>query len=158
MPSPRYTERQSTYPVFYAVFILVAAIVGGLGVYGAFTGTYDVSAVGLLGVGIICFIFLSFLHMRLEVYDDRVVIRYGVFKKTVVSNHIAAVSVQPYDFWKYGGWGIRWSWSDHSTAWVTRSGPGIWLELMEGKKVFISARRPEEALRHIEESRGYHGA
>ena len=143
MTSVLYNDRQSTYPVFFVIFIIECLFCIGFSVYAYIQGDFEVIIVSLIALVVLGIIFVSFLWMQVFVYDDRLTVRYGFFNKTIFFKDIRKITVEPYDFWKYGGWGIRWNWTDHSTAWVTRSGVGIQMH-MDRKACFISVREPEK--------------
>ncbi len=147
-----YSEKQSTYPVLFAIFIIELLFIVGLAVYGFTHQEFEVTVVSLFSTVIFSWIFVSFLWMHLEVYPGKLVARYGFFRKVIYFEDIKSITVEPYHFWKYGGWGIRWNWKYHSTAWVTRSGVGVQIDL-GGRNCFISAKQPQRIVDLVNERR-----
>jgi hypothetical protein len=110
------------------VGLLVGVIVSSL--------SGSVSLAIVLGVVTVVFVVLDFLFDPLSylITADKVAFGFPGYKK--IFPRSALISCEPYEltFRNYGGYGVRWG-RDGTTAFNTRSGPGV-------KMVFEGAKRP----------------
>ncbi len=104
-----YKEKQTTYPIFYIILILEFPLI----LYFIFNGLqqkqYGLTALIAVIFVFLIFILVNFFHLRIRVYEDKIVFYFGIFDKIIHFSDIQRVEIQDYDFWKYWGWGIRWS-------------------------------------------------
>lgn len=86
--------------------------------------------------------------MAVSLTSSEVNIRYGFFSHSQPFSNIAEVKVVEKPGLRYGGWGIRVTWSGKKPAIVFNilSAPTVELALNEGKysKLVFSSRRPDE--------------
>ena len=86
--------------------------------------------------------------IEISLTSSEVNIRYGFFSHRQPFSNIAEVSVVEKPGLRYGGWGIRVTWSGKKPAVVFNilSAPTVELALKEGKysKLVFSSRKPDE--------------
>jgi len=138
MKSVIYKERQTTYPIFYALLIIELPLILYFIITGILQKEYGATAIVSIIFAVLIFVLVSFFHLKIKVYEDKIVFYFGIFGKIIYFTEIESVEVKKYDFWKYWGWGIRWNPFDKSRAWVTRSGIGIVIKISE-KEYFLSS-------------------
>jgi hypothetical protein len=110
------------------------AIVGPLGV--------------LFGVGLACLFYLA--QLVTEVRGDGLYIRFFPWaRRQIPFEDIVRCEVRTYSpIGEFGGWGIRYG--RGTKAYNVSGNRGVQLELVNGKRVLIGSRRPEELARAIE--------
>ncbi|HEV7712786.1 MAG TPA: hypothetical protein VGP16_31625 [Asanoa sp.] len=62
--------------------------------------------------------------------------------KRIPLDRVASASVEHIDPLRWGGWGYRVVLTDHRSAFVTRSGPGLVLDLTDGHRFAVTVRDP----------------
>ena len=137
-----YHERQQTYLIFYLILFVEIPVMLYLISWGLGQKEYGATLLMAILTGGILFLLSNFFHMNIRVYDNRLWVNFGVFSKTIVFSDIRKLSIEPYKFKKYLGWGIHYSISDKSRAWVTRSGRGIRIRT-DSHDYFFSSENPE---------------
>ena len=138
---PIYEERLNvSYPFIAGIFLFALAvglvpsiIFGGL---WWFTALYTALTIGIIA---------SFFQMKVELFQDKLVIKYGLFYRKVIEvDKIQNCSPHkmPHPIRTYGGWGIRKG-KDGTFA-LTQAfvNEGVKLETSE-KTFVISSRTPE---------------
>ena len=110
------------------VLLLVVAVIAALG------GSVVVPIV--LGLVMVAEVVLYYLFGQLFFFVSQDEVAFGFIGYKKVFPRSALVSCEPYEllFKNYGGYGVRWG-RDGTTAFNTRSGPGV-------KMVFEGAKRP----------------
>ena len=138
MESIVYQEKQTTYPIFYAILIIEFLLILYFIITGIKLKEYGLTVLVAIVFIFLIFILVNFFHLIIKVFENRIVFYFGIFNKIIHFSEISDVKTQDYNFWKYWGWGIRWNPFDKSRAWVTRSGMGIVIKTPE-KEYFLSA-------------------
>ncbi len=96
-----------------------------------------VAAVGLV-VGVLG-VLLSSLEVR--VTEDTLTVAYGPFgrpRRVIDLVDVADASAVMVEPMQWGGWGYRWNPRAHASAAVIRKGPGIALELKDGRRFVVT--------------------
>jgi hypothetical protein len=138
MESIVYQEKQTTYPIFYAILIIELPLILYFFITGIKQKQYGFTVLITVIFGFLIFVLVNFFHLKIKVYENKIVFYFGIFNKIIYFSEISDVRTQGYNFWKYWGWGIRWNPFDKSRAWVTRSGIGIVIKISE-KEYFLSS-------------------
>ncbi len=107
-----------------------------------------VVAISLLLLGIPALIW--FMCLWVEVREDELIIRYWpIHKRRISLSEITSCEARTYrPIREYGGWGIRYSWSN-GMAYNARGNRGAQLVLSNGKRVLIGSQRSEELAQAI---------
>ena len=138
---PIYEERLNVnYPFIGGIFLFALAvglipsiILGGL---WWLTSLYTALTIGII---------VSFFQMRVELFQDKLIIKFGLFYRKVIEvEKIQAYSPYkiPHPMRTYGGWGIRKG-RDGTFA-LTQAFVNEAIKLETPEKTFvISSRRPE---------------
>jgi hypothetical protein len=111
------------------------------------------AAVAVLVWGLVC---LFLYTLRLSVRVDRHYLHVRFFpllRRDLPLEDIAhwqACTYRP--VLDYGGWGIRYSWK--GTAYNVSGNRGVQLELVNGKRLLLGSRRPEELAAAIARAKG----
>lgn len=147
------TSRMRMGPLLF-IFMGVAAL--SVLVTAVATGLY-----GLLPMMLAhAFITLTMSHLRVTVTRELVHIQYGLFGPKIPVARIEAARAVPYDWKRYGGWGLRRSFRGTDTAYSVTGGRKMGIELDvrsdDGKlqTVFASSDEPEELVRAVEQATG----
>lgn len=95
---------------------------------------------------------ITFIGLTTIVTSDMVILEFFPFRKRRIPiAHIASCSVEKYHPIKeFGGWGIKWSLRNTTTAYSVSGDQGLRLQLAGGEKLLIGTLRPRdlaEALR-----------
>ena len=137
-----YHEKQQTYLIFYLILFIEIPVMLLIIGWGLERREYGPSIFIAIILGAMIFVLANFFHMHIRVFSDRLWVNFGLFGKTVKFSGIQEVAIEPYEFKKYLGWGIRYSIRDKSQGWVTRSGRGILIKT-KNHKLFLSTENPE---------------
>ena len=102
----------------------------------------------LFGIGLP--VVLRLLTLIVEVWPDRIVIRYvPLTTREIPLADIRRCEARIYrPVWEYGGWGIK-GWSRRRMSYSVRGGQGVQLELRDGRTVMIGSQRAEDLARTI---------
>lgn len=97
----------------------------------------------LVGVGVPLLLLVA--RLKVEVFADRVDIRYRPFlTRTVPLDAVVSATAVTYrPLRDYGGWGIK-GWSRRKIAYNVSGNRGVLLALADGRTVLIGSRRPDE--------------
>lgn len=133
-----------SYPWPFHLLMLLAIIGGAVGVLGS-GAPIAVALVPLL-VGLLAWSTITTL--RTTVSTENVHVQYGVIGPTIPIDSIERCEAIDYNWWKYGGWGIRYSLLDRSWAYnmLGDGGRGVWIEYRDGKRtkrILIASKAPE---------------
>lgn len=125
------------------VFAVIAVAFDDEADWKLFVWYYPLMAVaGALMVGAL----LSFRRLHIQVGEDAVRFRFGVFGKSLPLADVQGCEAQKYRWLTYGGWGIRFALGGRR-AWSMPGVPeGVEITVAEGKRVrryFVSSRSPE---------------
>jgi hypothetical protein len=131
-----YANAGSANPVPAAVLPVVLAAIAALGVMFAVMA-------------------LTFSVLRTVVTDREVIIKYGLWGPSIELSSITSVHVKPYDWSRYGGWGIR---RGIGGGWAYVPGPGdvVVIEYDDAgssKRVEVGAENAAALAEQIERSR-----
>jgi len=138
---PIYKERLNVNYLFAGVIFLFALVVGlvpGITLGGLWwlTSLYIVLTIGIIA---------SFFQMKVELFQDKLVIKFGIFyRKVIEMKEVQACSPYKisYPIGTYGGWGIRKG-SDGTFA-LTQAFMNEAIKLETPEKTFvISSQTPE---------------
>lgn len=80
-------------------------------------------------------------RLRVDVTSTAFLVAWGPFgrpRKRIVWDRVAAVSALQVEPRSWGGWGYRWVPWAHASAAVVRRGPGIRLELEDGRTFVVT--------------------
>ncbi len=138
---PIYEEKLNVnYPFAGAIFLfsLVVGLVPGITLGGLWW-------LAALYIALTTGIIVSFFRMRVELFQDKLVIKFGLFyRKVIEMKEIRAYSpfLIPHPVGNYGGWGIRKG-RDGTFA-LTQAFVNECIKLETAEKTFvISSRAPE---------------
>jgi hypothetical protein len=125
------------------VFAVIAVALDDEADWRLFAWYFPLMAVaGVLLVGVL----FSFRRLHIQVSDDAIRFRFGVFGKTLPLADVQGCEPQKYRWLTYGGWGIRFALGGRK-AWSMPGVPeGVEITVAEGKRVrryFVSSRSPE---------------
>jgi hypothetical protein len=122
--------------------LVLAAV--GVGVVIALHGSgaplwvgWFVAIVGVL-VGVLCWLMSS---LEVRVTDSELVVAFGPFgwpRRTIPLREIRSADVIAIEPMDWGGWGYRWIPSAKASAAVIRRGPGIVLQLVDGRRFAVT--------------------
>lgn len=98
-----------------------------------------------IGVGVGLPVLVALARLRVEVYDDRVVIRYRPFTtRTITFDHVVSADAVTYrPVREYGGWGIK-GWSRRKVAYNVAGHRGVLITLADDRTVLIGSARAED--------------
>lgn len=128
-----------------------------LGTVAATIGTGQLFFLPLLFMH--AFFLLTMSHLRVTVTREIVHIQYGLFGPKIAVSSIVDARAVPYDWKKYGGWGMRYG-KGGAIAYSVTGGRKMGIELdvrdKNGKvtTIFASSDEPEELVRGIEKATG----
>lgn len=100
---------------------LVGVLTGGVPVVGAI-------ASALLALMLVGMMALVFSHLRVVVTDHALQVQLGLWGPTIPLEQIQSIRACPYDWKKYGGWGIRYG-LDGSFCYSIPGGTGECIEI-----------------------------
>lgn len=158
--SPRFVEDQRMRQIWLWAVILIATAVIWLAFVklalfdipsGESPSTYWWLAALLAVFGIALPWLMSWTRLRVQVYDDRLVIDYRPFRRrTIKLATIAKAYPRQYKpIREFGGWGIRVGWHG-GRAYNAYGNRGVQLELTDGRTILIGSQHPEELAAAIE--------
>ncbi len=143
-----FSERQWLVrnPVIWAVAAVVAAALGSAGgAAWAFGSRRDALYVGITG-GILGLLLTGNLATRVE--PRRLVLAYWpLWRRTVELVNVRRAYAQPYQWWRFGGWGIRVG--AGAIAFSVWGKKAVRLDL-EGWDLVVTTRDPDALLRALE--------
>jgi hypothetical protein len=85
------------------------------------------------------------LHIRLDAGGLR--FGFGPFRRTLTAAQLHAAYVEPYSWLRFGGWGLRWSFTRglrEQAYSVPLLRVGVAVETNDGHRFHVSTRRPAE--------------
>jgi len=83
------------------------------------------------------------MELTVTVRDGEVEAAFGPIRKRTPIAELASVTVESYQWTRYGGWGIRWG-REKRRAWsVPFVGTGVYLEKHDGTRWYVSSQSPE---------------
>ena len=91
---------------------------------------------------IIAFITINFSKLKIQVYNDRLTLAYGLFRKSILFKDVDSLEIRDRDFLKTGGVGIRYDPFNKIHAWTVRFGRGILIRA-KNQNFFLSTNTPE---------------
>ena len=97
----------------------------------------------LLSIPPVIFLALNFRSLNIRIDDDRISFGFGIFRKSVRWDEIQSVSLQPYLFSRFLGWGICLDLRG-TIGFIARRSMGVQLTLKSGRKYFFSTSHPRE--------------
>lgn len=94
----------------------------------------------LLAIGILIALVIA-SRLVAEITEEAFVVRWGITRwpvRRIPWSDVEAISVVEIDPWRWGGWGYRWNPGKKATAAVVRGGPGIQLDLSDGRRFLVT--------------------
>lgn len=94
----------------------------------------------LLAVGILVALVIA-SRLAAEISQEGFVVRWGITRwprRRIPWSDVVALSIVDIDPWHWGGWGYRWMPGRKATAAVVRGGPGIQLDLRDGRHFLVT--------------------
>jgi hypothetical protein len=143
-----------------AVFVLVLTVVIGVG-NAAASRPVPPQALPFVLAGMVAFALLyallavTFAVLRTVVTDREVNVKFGLWGPRIPLDAITACKVVPYDWTKFGGWGIRRN-RGGTWAYVAGNGDVVEIAYTEGgkdKRVLVGAAEPGTLAAEIERAR-----
>jgi hypothetical protein len=126
-----------------AVWAVVAVQFGD----GGDGGDESVWALSILAVtvGVGLPVLFALARLTVEVFVDRIDIRYRPFIRRTISldSVVAADAVTYRPLREYGGWGLK-GWSRRKIAYNVRGDRGVLLTLMDGRTVLLGSQRADD--------------
>jgi hypothetical protein len=118
------SSRQRMPGWFFALMGVVLAV-AATGAISAFVASGAVLALTPLFVTVplLALVTLVFSHLRATVTTTQVIVQYGVFGPKIALDRIETVSIEKYDMFKYGGFGIKLA-RDGTMAYSVPGGSG----------------------------------
>ncbi|MFN8639882.1 MAG: hypothetical protein U0360_10615 [Dehalococcoidia bacterium] len=149
-------------PGWMIVVVLTIAVFSGIGLFGILRDptlspverTVSALAVFVAGfaVGVVGLMFSS-LQVRAD--PRGVAFGFGPFRSSLLPADITGAEAGRYRWFRFGGWGLRWSWNLRDRAYsVPFVGSGVEIHLRSGRSFFISSRHPDSLAKAIEALRG----
>jgi hypothetical protein len=148
---------------------LAAVVFGGMALVGFLIGLEAVRGSLAGGERVLFYVFMTlalvvqgfvaanFLVLNVIVTPERVEFAYGLFRRRFAWAQVSGVSVERYDWKRYGGWGLRFHMHGRR-AWSVPGVPGgVAFQVESGGKrreYFVSSRRPEELARSVAQVSG----
>ena len=146
MPNLLYLEKQKTYLILIAAFILIALVILALtffpGVFGAAEPSDAVKLVLLILALADLLMLWSFSSLTIKASEKYLIFGFGVFKKRFFWHQIKEAKVENFHLTNYLGYGIRFG-RDGSIAWAARGGLGVRLKTNK-RYYFFSTDHPEQ--------------
>jgi hypothetical protein len=98
-----------------------------------------------IGIGVGLPVLFALARLRVDVYDDRVVIRYRPFTTRTISfdQVVSADAVTYRPVREYGGWGIK-GWSRQKVAYNMGGNRGVLITLADARTVLIGSACAED--------------
>jgi hypothetical protein len=129
--------------VVVAVAVWVALVAQFVGDGGDESGWALAIVAVVVGVGLP--VLLAFIRLTVEVFADRVAIRFRPFvRRTIALDSVVAVDAVTYrPLREYGGWGVK-GWSRRKVAYNVRGDRGVLLTLVDGRTVLLGSQRSAE--------------
>ena len=97
--------------------------------------------------GVLVVVMRLFTALRVEVGERTLHARFGPLGFTLAGEEIEAVTVAPYRWLTYGGWGLRRG-RDGGRSSRARSAPfvrtGVVVDTLQGRRYYVTSRRPDE--------------
>jgi hypothetical protein len=100
-------------------------------------------------------VLLALVRLRVTVTSTEVVISLVPFRRRYPIDEVA--TWEPTDYRpirEFGGWGIRWSLRDSTTAYTMQGNRGVRIVTTKGKKLLIGSQRPEDLAAAIAAAKG----
>ena len=122
------------------VIVAVLMLALSVALWGDETPSWVLVLNGVLAIGILAALVI-FSSLRVDVTTDEFVVRWGPLRwprRAIAWQEVAAVSSVSVDPWDWGGWGYRWAPGGRGTAAVVKGGPGIRLDLINGKRFTVT--------------------
>jgi hypothetical protein len=150
-------------PFWFLALIGMAAAAALFSAVGALLSDEDnralLTAVLFLSGVLLGVVAVFFWRLRVEVRDHSLRFHFGPFGRTLEATDIRAAEAMPYRWLAFGGWGIRFGrTSGHAVR--AYSVPflrtGVIVEAVDGKRYYVSSRRPDAlaaAIRRLAEPR-----
>jgi hypothetical protein len=137
-----------TPPIFFQYFLY--SIIGLL-MYLISTRGGDIPPIlGVLGIGVVFVLTTVFGRLTIAINDSELTVGFGLLKHRLALENIDYVEVRPLQWWKYGGFGVRYGF-DWSVAYVVNYNRGVRVVPKRGRVFFFSTNRPEEVADRIVE-------
>lgn len=138
-------------PAFFQYFLY--GIVGLLVYLVSTRGGKVPPILGILGIGVVFALTTVFGSLTIEINESELSVGFSFLKHRISLDNIDYVEVRPLEWWKYGGFGVRYG-LDWSVAYVVNYKRGVRVVPRRGKVLFFSTNSPEEAAdRIVEQSR-----
>jgi hypothetical protein len=103
-------------------------------------------------------VLLVLIRLRVTVTSTELVIRYFPLRRRIPLHDIAAWEATEYKpIREFGGWGIKWSHHDSTTAYSMYGTGGVRVVTAKGKKLLIGTQRPAELAAAIASAKGVSG-
>lgn len=98
-----------------------------------------------IGIGVGLPVLVALARLRVDVYEDRVVIRYRPFTTRTISfdQVVSAEAVTYRPVREYGGWGIK-GWSRRKVAYNMAGNRGVLITLTDARTVLIGSACAED--------------
>jgi hypothetical protein len=137
-----------TPPILFQYFLY--SIIGLL-MYLISTRGGDIPPIlGVLGIGVVFVLTTVFGRLNIAINDSELTAGFGLIKHRITLENIDYVEVRPLQWWKYGGFGVRYGF-DWSVAYVVNYNRGVRVVPKRGRVLFFSTNRPEEVADRIVE-------
>lgn len=97
----------------------------------------------LFSVPTLIFTAYNFRTLNIKIQHEHVSFGFGIFRKNIRWEEIAKVTLQPYLFTRFMGWGICLDLRG-TIGFIARRSMGVQLHLKNGRKYFFSTSHPYE--------------
>jgi hypothetical protein len=96
------------------------------------------------------FLYFNFSRLVIEIFRERLTLRFGLFKKVIKKEDIVKSEQYELKFREFGGYGVRYGMGTGNHAWNTRLGPGVRLQLKNKKNGFVfNTDHPDKICRFL---------
>ena len=140
--------------VLTSLWLLVPGIIGGvvivvIALFQVVTGDGSLgerlgaASGGLIGGSVLVGALALFGRVRTEVDREALHIHLGPAGRVIPRDEIAGVEVEPYRWWRYGGWGIRIRWGGRRAYTVPFHGKGVAIATTDGHHIYVNSRQPQ---------------
>ena len=128
-------------PVFFQYFLY--GIVGLLAYLVATRGGDVPPILGVLGIVMVFVLSSVFGRLTIIIDDSELSVGFGFLKHRIALDNIDYVEVRQLQWWKYGGFGVRFGF-DWSVAYIVNYKRGVRVVTRRGRILFFSTNRPDE--------------
>lgn len=134
----QYYEEVHVHPIFSITLLFTI----GLMVYLGVAIPQAPKLVLVLVSAMLCFIYITFMTLKIIITPIRLTVRYGIISHSVKLSNIEYIETRKPPWYWYGGLGIRFGW-DWSTGFIQNFKRGVRVTPVIGRRLFFSTNNPD---------------